>query len=132
MDRERVLIDTSILIDHLRRSNKDRTVFFRAARRGECAVSAITEFEFRVGSTTANRDFVAALLELTPVLPFDSACVRVATDIYRDLRAGNRLIALPDLFIAATAIAYHLPLLTLNLAHFERVNGLTLFDLASL
>ena len=131
MDRERVLIDTSILIDHLRRGNKERTAFYRAAQRFDCLVSAITEFEFRVGSTAANRDFVAALLELTPILPFDSACVRAATDIYRDLRASNRLIALPDLFIAATAIAHDLPLLTLNLVHFERVGSLKVLDPAS-
>ena len=95
-------------------------------------MSAITEFEFRVGSTAANRDFTTALLELTPVLPFDSACVRTAVDIYRDLKANNQLIALPDLFIAATAVAHDLPLLTLNMSHFERVVLLTLFDPASL
>jgi len=61
MDRERVLIDTTILIDHLRRGNKDRTVFYRAAQRYECVVSAITEFEFRVDSTTANRNFLTLL-----------------------------------------------------------------------
>lgn len=62
-----------------------------------------------------------------PVLPFDSACVSTAVDIYRDLRPSNRLIALPDLFIAATAIAHNVPLLTLNLSHFERVSDLKLF-----
>ena len=66
MDRERVLIDTTILIDHLRRGDKDRTVFYRAARRCECAISAITEFEFRVGSTPANRDFVACFWQMKP------------------------------------------------------------------
>ena len=64
MDRERILVDTSILIDHMRRGNKERTAFYRAAQRFDCLVSAITEFEFRVGSTAANRDFVATLLEL--------------------------------------------------------------------
>jgi predicted nucleic acid-binding protein len=92
-------------------------------------VSAVTEFEFRVGSTDANRDFVAALLELTPVLPFDSACVHRATALYGGLRATNQLIDLPDLFIAATAMTHGLPLLTLNLAHFERVSSLTLLAL---
>lgn len=132
MDRERVLIDTSILIDHLRKGNKDRTVFFRAAQRFDCLVSAITEFELRVGSTAANRDFIATLLDLTPVLPFDSACVRTAAGIYGDLRAVNRLIALPDLFIAATAVTHDLPVLTLNLAHFERVSALVVLAPSSL
>jgi predicted nucleic acid-binding protein len=132
MDRQRILIDTSLLIDHLRRQNKERTVFYRAVQRYECAVSAITEFEFRTGSTPANRDFVVALLDLTPVLPFDSACVHAAVDIYRNLRSSNQLIALPDLFIAATAVAHDLPLLTLNLSHFERINRLKVLDPISL
>ena len=132
MDRERVLIDTSVLIDHLRKGDKDRTSFFRATRRFECLISAITEFEFRVGITAASRDFVSALLELTPALPFDSACVHAATGIYRDLRAVNRLIALPDLFIAATAVANELPLLTLNIEHFQRVSALTMVAPSSL
>lgn len=128
MDRERVLVDTSILIDHLRRKDKEHSLFYRTTQRFDCSISAITEFEFRVGGTAANREFVASLIALTPVLPFDSECVRVAVDLYQNLRAINRLIALPDLFIAATAIANGLPLLTLNLSHFERVNTLTLLD----
>ena len=132
MADERVLIDTSLLIDHLRRTKKDRTVFYQAARRYECVVSAITEFEFRAGSTAANHEFVAELLDLTPVLPLDSACVSAAVTIYRDLRASNQLIALPDLLIAATAVAHQLPLLTLNLSHFERINSLKLLDTSNL
>lgn len=132
MDRQRILIDTSILIDHLRREHKERSVYFRAAQQFNCSISAITEFEFRVGMTAANRPFVEALLGLTPVLPFDSACVHAAAGIYRDLKAANQLIALPDLFIAATAIAHNLPLLTLNLSHFERVGELILLNTASL
>lgn len=128
VDRERALVDTSILIDHLRRKDKEHSPFYRAAQRFDCSVSAVTEFEFRAGSTAANREFVDALLAVTPVLPFDSACVRVAADIFKNLKVTNRLIALPDLFIAATAITHGLPLLTLNLSHFERVDTLTLLD----
>lgn len=132
MDRTRILIDTSILIDHLRREHKERSAFYRAAQRFECSISAIAEFEFRVGSTPANREFIEQLLALTPVLPFDSACVQIAADTCRTLRAANRLIGLPDLLIAATAIAHDLPLLTLNQTHFGRVPQLALIDPTSL
>lgn len=131
MERERVLIDTTILIEHLRRQSKDRTVFYRAVQYYDLTIAAITEFEFRAGSTAANRNFIMGLLDLLPVLPFDSACAIIAADLYRDLRASNRLIALPDLFIAATALAHDLPLLTLNRAHFERIPALQLLDFAS-
>lgn len=31
MERERLLIDTSILIDHLRKTSKDKTIFYLLA-----------------------------------------------------------------------------------------------------
>jgi tRNA(fMet)-specific endonuclease VapC len=40
------------------------------------------------------------------------------------LRAGGLLIGDSDLWIAATALQYHLTLLTNNRRHFERINGL--------
>ena len=132
MDRERVLIDTTILIDHLRRGNKDRTVFYRVAQRYECVVSTITEFEFRVGSTPANRDFVAASLELTPVLPFDSVSCSCCSGYLSRPSGYQSAYRAADLLIAATAVAHDLPLLTLSLSHFERVGGLTLLDPSSL
>jgi tRNA(fMet)-specific endonuclease VapC len=90
-------------------------------------ISAITEFEFLIGSTLQNRQFTEELLARIPVLPFDSAGVKTASEIYRDLKAKNQLISLPDIFIAATAITYDLQLLTLNRKHFERVQNLKLY-----
>ncbi|GEM_PF-4389454 len=51
MERERLLIDTSILIDHLRKTQKDKTVFYLLSSQYDCLISAITEFEFSIGST---------------------------------------------------------------------------------
>jgi predicted nucleic acid-binding protein len=129
MERERLLIDTSILIDHLRKLHKDQTVFYQLSLHCDYSISSITEFEFSVGSTPRNRQFTEALLAQLPVLPFDSACVRTATEIYRDLKTKNQLISLPDIFIAATAITHDLPLLTLNRKHFERIGNLKLYTI---
>lgn len=126
MERERILIDTSILIDHLRKTQKDKTPFYRLSSQYSYTISAITEFEFSVGSTPKNRKFIQQLLAILPVFPFDSACVRTATDIYRHLKSKNKLIPLADLFIAATAITHDLQLLTLNRKHFKRVENLKL------
>ncbi len=35
------------------------------------------------------------------------------------------MIDIADLFIAATAVAYKYPIVTLNRKHFERIDGLT-------
>ena len=104
MARQRVLIDSSILIDHLRKKRKDKTRFFELAKDYDCVISSITEFEFSVGSTPKNREFTEKLLAKLPVLPFDSACVQSAVEIYRTLKAKNELISLPDIFIAATVM----------------------------
>ena len=90
MARQRVLIDSSILIDHLRKKRKDKTRFFELAKDYDCVISSITEFEFSVGSTPKNREFTEKLLAKLPVLPFDSACVQSAVEIYRTLKNQER------------------------------------------
>ena len=120
MEREQLLIDTSVLIDHLRKRQKDHTRFYRATFQYECLISAVTEFEFRVGMTPNNRQFSEDVLRDIPVLPFDSGCVKVASDIYQDLKERNQLISLPDVFIAATAIVHDLAVVTRNVDDFER------------
>ena len=129
MERERLLIDASILIDHLRKTHKEKTVFYQFASNYDYVISAITEFEFLVGSTPQNRQFTEELLARLPVLPLDSVCVKKATNIYRDLKTKNLLVSLPDIFIAATAITYDLKFLTLNRKHFERVVDLRLGEI---
>lgn len=43
-----------------------------------------------------------------------------------ELRAKGQMIPQPDLFIAATALAHDLTLVTRNLEHFRRISGLEL------
>lgn len=74
MERECLLIDTSILIDHLRKTQKDKTIFYKLTLYYDFVISAITEFEFLIGSTDKNRQFTKELLESLPVLDFDQVC----------------------------------------------------------
>lgn len=60
------------------------------------------------------------------VLPFDSACSKIAAEIYRNLKKSNKLIGISDIFIGATAIANDLALVTLNIEHFNRIKDLNL------
>ncbi len=53
-------------------------------------------------------------------------CSEHAKRIYTSLKLQNQLIALPDIFIASTAIAHDLPFYTLNRKHFERIEALKL------
>ena len=46
-------------------------------------------------------------------------------EIYHQLRQVNKMIEFRDIFIAATALVYNLPVKTLNKKHFARISGLS-------
>jgi predicted nucleic acid-binding protein len=60
------------------------------------------------------------------VLPISRPVARRYVLIRGSLRRQGRLIAQPDLLIAATAIHHDLTLVTRNLRHYERIPGLKL------
>jgi predicted nucleic acid-binding protein len=47
-----------------------------------------------------------------------------AIEIYQELLSKNKIIDLADILIGATAITHEIPLATLNVKHFERIEQL--------
>ena len=121
------LLDTSVFVEHFRRADKRETLPYRRFRaRGAC-MSAVTCMELGFGAIAeAHRAYLVELLARYPVPPFDRSAAEVASGLYRKLRAQNQLIEVRDLMIAATAIAYKLPLATLDQSHFSRIPSLVL------
>jgi tRNA(fMet)-specific endonuclease VapC len=67
-----VLIDTSILIDLFRKSDKSNSVLISLVKQGySYCISAITEYEIFTGALLGQIDFWNQFLEKTQVLPFD-------------------------------------------------------------
>ncbi len=127
MESSELLIDTSIIIEHLRKTDKRRSILFNLPEKTSLFVSSVTMFELLAGATdTAKQKDVHTILDGIAVLPFDVASAEEAGKLYRELNATNRLIEIRDIFIAATARANGLPIMTLNHKHFERVKGLKL------
>ena len=60
------------------------------------------------------------------VVPFTSDIAQTAAIIYQELKSVNRLIDMRDILIAASALTHGLPVMTLNIGHFDRVTGLQL------
>jgi len=122
-----ILIDTSLLIDLFRKTDKNNSVLIALVKQGYIyCISAITEYEIYTGATAGQNDFWNSFLERTEVLDFNKAVAKVAVELNKDLKRKRKQIAIPDLFIAATAVLNNLPFATLNKKHFERIDGLTL------
>ncbi len=64
------------------------------------------------------------LTDSIPVLSFNQEVAEKAAIIYQELRKTNELIEFRDIFIAATAIVHHLPVITKNSKHFTRIKEL--------
>lgn len=128
MANEMIVLDSSILIDFFRKKRKERSAFFKLTEQNfSFSVSVITFFEILNGCSDEVQAYWRELVREFNILPLTAECVEVAVGIDRQLKGKNKRIDLPDLLIAATAVAHELPLATLNKRHFERISVLKIF-----
>lgn len=124
-----ILVDTSILIDFFRKTDKNNSVLLSLVRQGYTyCISAVTEYEIYTGALLGQVAFWDHFLQRTEVLAFDKVVAREAADLNRELKNKHKLIETADLFIAATAIVHSLPFATLNRKHFERIDNLSIIE----
>lgn len=122
-----MVVDTGIFIEYLRKTDKSKTVLASLPNETSLFVSAVTVYELMMGATNSQKkDDVEILLEGIPVLPFSEEVSLKAAEIYHNLRRRNLIIEFRDIFIAATAIIFQLPIKTLYQEHFQRIESLEL------
>lgn len=122
-----ILLDTSVLIEFFRRKYKENSFFYQLAQQHQSfAISAITRMEILAGVNPQQIDFWIAFLRKIEVLPFDEKSANHAAILIKQLKAVNQLLEIPDIMIAGTALAKQLPLATLNIKHFARMQGISL------
>ena len=127
MEHKRVLVDTSIFIDYFRKEKKTKTRLYLLRKEGyELVTSSICYFEYMSGSK--NRDFDKLLFDNIEVIAFDKNQAYVASQIFQTLKRKNTLIEFRDILIASSSIAQNIPLATLNLKHFERIDDLNILE----
>ncbi len=128
MERKIILLDTSILIEYFRKTNKSKSLLFKLSEQKaySFAVSAITQFEIYTGSNKTQQEFWNQFFESVTLLPFDSETAVIAANLNAELKRKRKQIAIPDLFIAATAIQSDLKIATHNQKHFARIDALKL------
>ena len=119
------MIDTSIIIDHLRKKNKSKSQLYKIIDNPNLFVSTITIYELFAGAINEQkRKDINDFIVLVKILPFTRETAERAGKIYLSLREKNKLIEVGDILIGATALTNNLPLMTLNVEHFERIEEL--------
>jgi len=121
-----VLLDTSILIEFLRREDKLLTKLYRLSKDYQTlSISIISHTELYAGeSPWKNREMRRNLESLLSNLTIIALTLEISKEAGR-LRALNNLPTI-DAIIAATALSENLPLVTLNSKDFKRVKKLKL------
>lgn len=93
MATSRLLIDTSVVIEHLRRQNKQKSSLYRIVDEYALYTSTVVEFELYAGATDPQkRRDVAEILAWCTILPLTSDVAQAAATVYQQLRATNQLI----------------------------------------
>jgi predicted nucleic acid-binding protein len=108
------LLDTDVLIDHLRGHRQLRL----SDRRLQ--ISVVTRCELFAGSNADERTLRRTLNVLKEV-----SVTRAIAEAAGSIRRTTG-IPVPDALIAATALEHEMTLMTRNRRHFERVSGLRL------
>ena len=130
MGHRRILIDTSVIIDFLRKKNKQNSFLWKLKENNcRCFISIITVFELHVGAKTEqHKQDLLNLLKYFEIISFTYEIALLSANIYKKLKSENKLINFNDIFIGATAISINLPLTTLNEKHFNRL-GVKIYKL---
>ena len=127
MADKKLMVDSSILIDYFRKTDKANSKLVSHFRNYDLLyISTVTEFEVVNGATKAHLHFWDGMLMRFTILDFDSKAARAAADIVAQLKTKRKTIDKPDLFIAATAVIHGLILDTLNIIHFTHIDSLNL------
>jgi predicted nucleic acid-binding protein len=121
-----VVLDTNIIIDHLRLANKQESALIKFVKKHPketLTISVISVQELYEGKSTKNRQKEQALLAvISPlkILPYTYEIAKLAGKIARDLSEPIEL-ALADAAIAATTIFNEGKLFTLNKKDFQKI-----------
>ncbi len=123
-------LDTNVIAAVLRGQQQVMDELERCVSEGhEITLNAISYFETRRGlklEAVRKRLLFEALLNEAEVLNLDRLALDISAGIYQTLRERGTPLEDADILIAGIALAHDATLVTRNLKHFERVEGLRL------
>ena len=124
----RYLLDTNVVIDILR-DNEIVSQRYRleTLKRSKIFICPIVYYEvirgFKIGGATKKLEMFLQLYKNWKMLLFDEDVATKATNIYEQLHKGQT-VEDNDIYIAAIAMVNGCTLVTANVRHFSRVEGL--------
>jgi len=123
------MLDASVLIEHFRKKTKGGTLYSQAIRDYDYrSISVVAKLEVLYGVRAEFVEYWNDIFATMTVVPFTDETVAKGHEIILELRRKNLLIEMEDIMVAATASVRQVPLATLNRKHFERIDGLALYD----
>jgi predicted nucleic acid-binding protein len=122
--RRVILVDSDVLIAHLRGVELARAWLTKTRTAGPLAVSVVSIAELTGGMRSAERREVWTLLGSLRAEPVTELVARRAGEFMRHYRGSHTGIGLADYLIAATAELRGLTLATLNVRHFPMFSDL--------
>jgi len=127
LEHSEMVIDTSVFIEFLRATDKSKTTLYQIPNDLHIFISSVTLYELLIGATSEEKkNDIKTLTEDLPILAFNEHVAHKAAEIYHILKTKNKILEFRDIFIGATSIVNDLPLKTLNIKHFERIEGIKL------
>lgn len=123
-----LILETTFLIDLEREQNRGvpgaAVAFLEANQEARLYLPLVVAGELAAGTSMRERNKWEAFLAPLYLLPSTLEVSWQYGRTYRHLKDNGRLIDSNDLWIAATALAYQMPVVTKDLDHFRRVPGL--------
>lgn len=123
-------LDTDVLVDLLRgREPSVGAVRALEDSLAELATTAVTAFELYYGALKSaraqeNLDAVRGLLDRLRVIEIDEGVAELAARHLRRLESVGQPVELADLLIGCAALSRGMTLVTWNIEHFRRIEGL--------
>jgi predicted nucleic acid-binding protein len=120
-----ILVDSDVLIAHLRGTEVARDWLVKARRRtGPLAASVVSIAEIAGGMRSGERREIIRLLSSLQPVPLDPTVAWRAGEFRRNYRRSHAAIGTADYLIAASADVNGFALATLNVRHFPMFEGL--------
>lgn len=125
---KKVLLDTSVIIDFLRRKDKDNSLLISLTeQKYELAISIMTHTELFSGkSVWEKKELCEAVEKICSGLEIISLDEKISIKA-GEIKAKHHNVGLLDCIIAATAILHDLTVVTFNKKDFEQISKLKLF-----